>query len=174
MKRQIILILLFIIALFSCKKGDCPFDNAVRSEILVGDTLIMQCGINECEEKSNEGKLRVGYYGTGFINRLNKPLHKPFQIIQLDKTHSNEIIEILSKKNSREYSMVSSCMPMYRHAIVFYDINNKSIGHIDICFTCGQTHCLPENECILDIEDIRDFDGLFSFFKKNNVYIKEY
>ena len=85
------------------------------------------------------------------------------KIILIDKreVRINELKKILSKKVVNKIDWM--CAPIYRDAIVFYNLKNEIVKILNICFSCE--HMETENKMYVDA-DTKTYEELKIFLLK--------
>jgi len=84
------------------------------------------------QEKSNKALLKNGKFHKGIINKDGAKLSN----IQIKR-----LIKALSTDKEDQYGAL--CY-MPHHGFVFYNKQGKAIGHIELCFQCGNVDSSPK------------------------------
>lgn len=104
---------------------DLVFEQTKKIEILA------YIDRNQWEDEDNSGFFDLNFIKNGKLEINEKYLKNKILL-------NNKQIEVLKSSLSkcRTQNWASACYDP-RHAILFYDENNKIFGHIEICFDCN-------------------------------------
>lgn len=86
-----------------------------------------------------------------------------------DSPEAQQLVTILETETEEEISY--RCPPVYRDAIVFYDITGKIVSVLDICLICAQLHNRESGKLAADH---KTYALLESFFRRNGHDIDYY
>lgn len=158
-------LLLFVLFLTnSCnitlkREVNSAFEKTKRIEILA------YIDRNQWDEEDNPNYLKLNYIQKGKLE-INKKYLK--NRISLNEEQIKTLEDKLS--NCETESWAAACYDP-RHAILFYDQNDKIFGYIEICFGCNSSKSSENfkdfSECAKGLENtFKDFG--ITYFDENN------
>jgi hypothetical protein len=158
----LILILLTIVSCTELPEKNCyPKEQVKKVVILVADTSVLPRFFNI--ENDTASKIPV-YNGIGFVRRDGTPVHNPLMTLTLLDNQRSEFLRILRPIPKRDEGTTTGCVPIYRHAVLFYGNTDNLIGQMHICFGCQQVYFSPEPDCLNFFDNVR-LNELQDFFQ---------
>lgn len=171
--RILIGIFVVLFAMISCtefpEKNCYPKEPVKKVVILVADTTVFPRYFDI--EKDTTGKILV-FNGVGFVKQDGTPVHKPMMTLTLLDKQQDEFLRILRPILNQDEGTTTSCIPNYRHAVLFYGNTDNLIGQLQICFGCDQVKFYPEPDCLNFFDNVR-LDEIQSFFQSHRIPIME-
>ena len=163
LKLVVFLLTIYIIDSCSLKHKEevnSIFDKVNRIEILA------YVDRNQWNQEDNPDYLKFNFIQNGKLKISKKYLKNR---ISLNKEQI-EILKSKLRKCDRE-NWAAACYDP-RHAILFYDENDKIFGHIEMCFDCNGSRSSENlknfSECALGLEETFKKFGITYFGEEEN------
>ena len=165
----------FVLAMFfSCKaknvKNCYPDQPVTKTVIMVADTSILHKMFVPDEDTIRTWQV---FNGIGFVKPDGTPVHKPLKQLTLSESQQQEFLKILRPVPPQNDGYMTSCIPYYRHVVLFYDRADSLIAQMHICFGCEQVQFRPEARC-LNFFDNHRLPEIEKFFKANGIPVFDF